>query len=327
MFEHLAEIIQKADNGDVESMIAFVKDYEIQKASKLEKDIKERRNNYIEKLVEERIPFAFQELAFEYEEIGNIKKAIDLLEESVKYGNTFSLEHLGKYYFFGEYVKQDLEKAYKFFNEAIDAEKYSDIENVDLCYPFVANLFLGEMYRRGMYVKSDIKKASKYYGDSCWISIQGYEPESDEMVISSYFYGLERLGKIEGGIYKKNVVEALSILELAVDWEFSDEELLSKLGISKFDIQKTYEECKSEIEKIYPNAKYIVVNAGKYVIAKGEKDNQVMEFEDDIEAKEYVADNCDKSNGNDKKSVKFVLNTETWETLYSIKQDVYLDED
>ena len=95
------------------------------------------------------------------------------------------------------------------------------------------------MYRRGLYVEKDFAKASKHYGDSCWISIQGYEPENDEMVIATYFNGLERLGKMPGGEYSKNVVEALALLELAENWKFSDESLLEKLGISK----KRYKIC------------------------------------------------------------------------------------
>ena len=90
--------------------------------------------------------------------------------------------------------------------------------------------------------------------------------------------------------------------------------------MKKFDLTRqlfidAYEECKSEIQKIYPSAKYIVVNTGKYVIAKSENDNQIMSFEDDLEARKFVSKHHDPD-GSAEYSVKFILNTETWETLY-----------
>lgn len=314
MLDNLSTIIKKGDKGDIASMIEFVKDYELLKASKEEPDIKERRIQYLTKLVESEIPFAYQELAFSYEEDSDYKKALPLLEKASELGNTFAMEHLGKYYFFGEHVEQNYEKAYEYFSKATEQDMEPQ-ENVSICYPFVAHLFLGEMYRRGLYVEADIKKSSKHYGDACWISIEGYEPESDEMVIATYWHALERLGKISGGEYQKNIVEALALLELTTDWEFSEENLLKKLELSKQMFIDAYEECKSEIKKLYPSAKYIVVNTGKYVIAKSEKDNQIMNFEDDLEARKFVSKHHDP-NGSAEKSVKFVLNTETWETLY-----------
>ena len=68
MFENLNEIISKGDNGDIDAMIVFVKDWELKKASKEEPDILSRRISYLVKLVEANIPFAFQELAFFYED-------------------------------------------------------------------------------------------------------------------------------------------------------------------------------------------------------------------------------------------------------------------
>ena len=314
MFENLNEIISKGDNGDIDAMIVFVKDWELEKASKEEPDIKERRIQYLTKLVESEIPFAYQELAFTYEEDTDFKNALPLLETASKLGNTFAMEHLGRYYFFGEHVEQNYEKAYEYFSKAINQDMEPQ-ENVSICYPFVAHLFLGEMYRRGLYVKADIKKASKHYGDACWISIEGYEPESDEMVIATYWHALERMGKISGGEYQKNIVEALALLELTIDWEFSEENLLKKFDLTRQLFIDAYEECKSEIQKIYPSAKYIVVNTGKYVIAKSENDNQIMSFEDDLEARKFVSKHHDPD-GSAEHSVKFILNTETWETLY-----------
>ncbi len=315
MFDNLNEIIRKGDEGDIDSMIAFVKDYDLELAGKEEPDIQERRISYFKKLVDANIPFAYQELAFVYEEEQDFEKAIPLFEKAAEFKNTFALEHLGKYYYFGEHVSQDYEKAFYLFSIAIKEEN-SDMENVSVCYPFVANLFLGEMYRKGIYVKKDMKLASKYYGDCCWLSIQNGYPESDEMIIATYWNGLERLGKFEGGEYKKNIVEALSLLELPIDWDFADESIIEKFELTKQDFIDAYEECKLEIKKLYPTAKYIVVNAGEYIIAKEEKFNQVMDFEDDFEAREYVNDHYDKTNGHAKESVKFVLNTETWETIY-----------
>ena len=315
MLDNLSSIIKKGDKGDIESMIEFVKDYDLKLASKEEPDILERRIEYLKKLVDADIPFAYQELAFYYEEQKDFNKAIPLLEKAAEFKNTLAMEHLGRYYYFGEYVKQNYKRAYDLFSIAAE-EKESELEHVSVVYPFVAHLFLAEMYRNGIYVEKDLKKASKHYGDCCWLSIQIGCPESDEMIIATYWNGLERLGKLSEGEYKKNVVEALSLLELPVDWDFADESIIEKLGLSKQDFINAYEDCKIEIKKLYPTAKYIAVNAGKYIIAKEEKYNQVMDFEDDIEAREYAAKHRDSTNGHAEESVKFVLNTETWETLY-----------
>ncbi len=123
--------------------------------------LKKRRHGYLQKLVEAKVPFAYQELAFECEESGEYAKAIDLLEESCKFGNTFSLEQLGKYYFFDDYVKKDYPRAFKLFSEALNYEKYSETENVIACYPFVVHFFLGEMYRMGLYVKKEFIKGQQ----------------------------------------------------------------------------------------------------------------------------------------------------------------------
>lgn len=315
MFDNLSEIIKKGDKGDIDSMIEFVENYDLEQASKDEPDIKDRRVEYLKKLVEANVPFAYQELAFFYEENKDFETAIPLLEKAAEFKNTLALEHLGKYFYFGEYVKQDYKRAYDLFSIAAKEED-SDIEHVSVVYPFVAHLFLAEMYRNGIYVEKDLKKASKHYGDCCWLSIQFGAPESDEMIIATYWNGLERLGRFPEGEYKKNVVEALSLLELPVDWDFADESILEKLGLSKQDFLNAYENSKDEIKKLYPTAKYIAVNAGKYVIAKGEADNQVFEFEDDLAAREYANKHRDTTNGSADESVKFVLNTETWETLY-----------
>ena len=40
-----------------------------------------------------------------------------------------------------------------------------------------------------------------------------------------------------------------------------------------------------------------------------------MSFEDDLEARKFVSKHHD-SDGSAEHSVKFILNTETWETLY-----------
>ena len=96
---------------------------------------------------------------------------------------------------------------------------------------------------------------------------------------------------------------------------------LKNQEFQKKDIKSAYEECKTEIKKLYPDAKYIAVIAGKYIIAKDEKYNQIMDFEDDLEAREYVQKHYDDSNGGAEESVKFVLNTETWETIYAEDQD------
>lgn len=323
MFDNLSEIVKQGDNGDIAAMIKFVRDNDICLASKSEYDIKKRRHTYLQKLVEAKIPFAYQDLAFDYEESGEYAKAIELFEESCKFGNTFSLEHLGKYYFFGDYVKKDYQRAYKLFSEALNYEKYSGIENVIACYPFVAYFFLGEMYRRGLYVKKNLLKASRDYADACWICIQGFEGESDEMVVASYWNGLERLGKFADSQelldseYPKNVVEALSMIECVRDWKFNDESLLEKLGLSMEEINKNYEECKVEIKKLYPKAKYIAVNAAKYIIAEAEEFNQVMDFKNDSEAKEYLAEHHDETNGGAEESVKFILNTQSWECLFA----------
>ena len=322
MFDNLAQTIRKADNGDVRAMIEFVSDNEICIASKNEFDIRKRRNAYLERLVKAKVPFAYEELAFEYEALGEFTKAIALFEKSCKYGNTRSQEHLGKYYFFGDYVKQDYKKAYKLFCDALNYEENSGKENVVACYPFAAYFFLGEMYRHGLFVEKDLVQASKHYADACWICIQGYEGESDEMIVASYWNGIERMGKfmeceIPGTEYPKNVVEAFSMFELVRDWKFEDESLLSKLGINIEEIDKKMEECKAEIQKLYPAAKYIAVNAGKYIIAKAEKFNQVMDFADDAEAREYLIKHHDETNGGAEESVKFVLNTQTWKCVFT----------
>ena len=113
------------------------------------------------------------------------------------------------------------------------------------------------------------------------------------------------------------VVEAFSMFELVRDWKFEDESLLAKLGINIEEIDKKMEECKAEIQKLYPAAKYIAVNAGKYIIAKAEKFNQVMDFADDAEAREYLIKHHDETNGGAEESVKFVLNTQTWKCVFT----------
>ncbi len=81
------------------------------------------------------------------------------------------------------------------------------------------------------------------------------------MVIASYWNGLERLGKFAGSQelfdseYPKNLVEALSMIELVRDWKFNDESLLEKLGLPMEEINKNYEECKKEIKKIISQSK------------------------------------------------------------------------
>jgi len=198
-------------------------------------------------------------------------------------------------------------------------------KEINARYSFLGNLFLAEIAKRGCLGKKDFSAASKHYGDSCWISIQGLEPETEEMAIGCYFNGLERLRGFEqlygkrgtkNSPYKKNVVEALSMLELAKDWKYKKNGLLFKLGYSKKEIQDAYEECKKAIKEKYPNAEYIAVFAGKYIVALGENSNQVMNFLNDDEVRRYVTENADQTYGDLDHSVKFVLNTKTWETIY-----------
>ena len=59
----MEKIMINGDAGNIEAMIKFVKDYDLKCAAKKDADIKEQRHSYLLKLVEEKIPFAYQELA------------------------------------------------------------------------------------------------------------------------------------------------------------------------------------------------------------------------------------------------------------------------
>lgn len=91
-----------------------------------------------------------------------------------------SLQNLGDLYYFGEYMKQDYDKALDFYQRAekkyyYNYDKISEIYYQQRDYPNLlvylkkdydqsySGIYYGILYEHGMGVKADVKKALKYY--------------------------------------------------------------------------------------------------------------------------------------------------------------------
>lgn len=78
--------------------------------------------------------YAFNNIGKIYENKGNYKEAIIYYEKSASLGESWSLNKLGEYYRKGIYVKKDMQKAFDYYNQALE----SPIDN--LCFHAYYNL-------------------------------------------------------------------------------------------------------------------------------------------------------------------------------------------
>ena len=81
------------------------------------------------------------------------EKAVKYYKEGSEYGDAQSSSNLGFCYYYGNGVKQSYEEAFKYFNKAV------------LLGSLEAKYMLADMYRDGLFVQKDEKLAFKIYKD------------------------------------------------------------------------------------------------------------------------------------------------------------------
>lgn len=89
---------------------------------------------FFKKAAEQEYPYAYNNLGMICEKNNNMQKAFTYYEKSASLGESWALNRIGEFYRKGIYVKKDMEKAFNYYNKAIDIP----ISNV--CYYAFYNL-------------------------------------------------------------------------------------------------------------------------------------------------------------------------------------------
>lgn len=89
---------------------------------------------YFEKAASYNYAYAFNNLGKIYENQNDYKEAIDYYEQSASLGESWSLNKLGEFYRQGIYVKKNMQKAFDYYNKAVE----SPIDNI--CFHAYYNL-------------------------------------------------------------------------------------------------------------------------------------------------------------------------------------------
>ena len=152
---NLAELLGKADAGDLDAMGTAVCLLTAEYDHADDPELEARIFRYLETLVQNGESFANIMLA-DYYVRGriaeqDIEKALSLYEAAVENRILFGNESLGMLYFEGLYVPQDFRKAFQYFKKS-GKEKSP-------CTLYA----LGELYRLGLYVRQNESKAVHYY--------------------------------------------------------------------------------------------------------------------------------------------------------------------
>lgn len=150
----LDELLQKADNGDLDAMgtaaCLLTAEYDNEDPA-----IEERIVRYLQALVEAEKGFACIMLADHYLTgrvvPQSVSRAISLYKKAVSLGCLFGNDSIGYLYFSGNYVPVDYKKALRYFKKG-EKKKAP-----------VTLYALGEMYRLGLAVRKSDKKALRFY--------------------------------------------------------------------------------------------------------------------------------------------------------------------
>ena len=220
---NLEEVLKYADQGDPDAMLAAVgylaaEGYIGEDAAP---EINERYLGYLNKLTA-----LGNSACFIY--LGNIyvtgeivardtDKAIDLYEQAVAHGEPYGNECIGQLYFEGEVVPRDYAKAFEYFTK--DKKKKS----------FITDYYLGEMYRLGLHVSQDQSEVCRHY--AIIARSKNKHPEVDDY----YWRAAYRLGcALHRGMgIKKDLKEALRLIEIARDEGYTEHEIIEGEGITE----------------------------------------------------------------------------------------------
>jgi TPR repeat protein len=228
---NLYEIIQKADNGDLEAMSAAVSIMAMEgylDDNDADADIIERYVLYLRKMAEGRMPEAYIMLGDAYLNgqgvEKNVKEAIGWYENAVDAGVRFGNECIGMLYYEGKDVKADYEKAYAYFTK--DEKKKS----------FCTIYALGEMYRRGLYVLKNEEKACEYYSEIV------YSDDEYASMDDYYWRACYRLGVAlhYGNGIEKNLQEAFDLVTEAKKQVDSNRDFMEIVDITFEEVQKEW---------------------------------------------------------------------------------------
>ena len=179
---NLYELLQKADDGDLEAMEDAVSVLVAEGYTEDDPDgeIAARQVSYLKSLVDAGRTFACIMLADAYIKGDGVEKdpmeALRLYEKAAERGIRFGNECIGMMYYEGTDIPQDFQKAFEYFTK--DEGKKSP------CTAYS----LGEMYRKGLYVTLDDEKACEYY--DLIVNDDGPSPEMDDY----YWRACFRLG-------------------------------------------------------------------------------------------------------------------------------------
>ncbi len=156
----LLALIEAADSGDCDAMLDFI--FETALYTELSSDpvIVEKRNEYIDMLVDNFEPAGFILAGDRYRNGDgaekDVKKAVAYYYLAANSGETFGYEIIAQMHIEGDGLPINYDIAYELLKKSEDAsngELRSDS----------GNFFMGEVYYFGLSVPQDWKKAKEYY--------------------------------------------------------------------------------------------------------------------------------------------------------------------
>ncbi|MBQ9273262.1 MAG: sel1 repeat family protein [Succinivibrio sp.] len=234
---NLNEEIQKAEQGDVAAMIAVTNFLEAAEyiGEDADPEINERYMSYLTQIAEsgESSYYIYLADAYVRGEVApyDIEKAISMYEQAAAHGVPFGNECIGKLYFEGVEVEQDFAKAYEYFTKD-QGDK-----------AFITEYYLGEMFRLGLHVPKDQRKACRHYAKVArskfkWASADDY-----------FWRCAYRLGcALHRGVgVKKDLEEALQLIEIAREQGDTEDEFIEGEGITEQAIDQEWHALKSEL--------------------------------------------------------------------------------
>ena len=156
---NLFEILQKADEGDLEAMetAVMVMVAERYLDDNEDSDVSERYVSYLRTLAESGMGSAYIMLADNYLRGRGVPKdpqeAMRCYEKAVETGISFGNECIGMMFYEGKDVPANYEKAFEYFHKNEEKKSFCTVYS------------LGEMYRLGLYVEKNEEKACEYYNE------------------------------------------------------------------------------------------------------------------------------------------------------------------